>query len=97
MKTEKRQIVVENFVRECLGSYNVLSYDVIINDDSEKYYTDFEIIIRNTTNEKSLMTILRCDLHGSIEIMRGDEMYPTDQKDFIIDLFLSQFLTFIEV
>lgn len=93
----KREEQIKEFMQGCLEDYPVLKYEITINDNSEDDYTDFEITVTNDTNDKESHTILRCwDYQGGIEILRGEDFYGTDEKDFIMELFLTEFLTLVE-
>lgn len=96
MKTRKVRIV--EFVQNCLGDYkDLLQWTISVNDESGDY-TDFEVTITNTTNDNHVHPVLRCyDYEGGIDIHRGEDTYSTDEKDFIMELFLTKFLTFVEV
>jgi len=89
---------VAEFVNGVIGNYSVLNSEISITDSQEQYYTDFEVRISNTTNAQIVCAELRC--HGEsgvIEICRGEDFYPVSEVDFLMDLFLTKFLTFVEV
>lgn len=97
-KYMKRENQIQEFVHDCLGQYGVLKYEIKLNDDSDEDYTDFEVVISNDTNKKKCFVVLRShDYEGGIEILKGEDFYATDKQDFLMYLFLEQFISFQEV
>lgn len=84
---EKRGGFIREFLKDCLGQYPAIKYDIELNDTSNEDHTDFEIIIQKYTNpiigdEPKLHVILRSlGYFGGIEILKGDDFYLTDQKE----------------
>lgn len=94
----KRKIQVQQFVENCLGEYSPLEYQIRVNDDSDESHTDFEVAITNNTNNNKAFAILRShDYEGGIEMLKGEDFYATNELDFVVELFLNQFLTLVEV
>lgn len=95
---KKREEQIQKFIQDCLGEYSVLKYKIELNDNSDQDCTDFLVTVTNTTNNKQICSVLRCyDYEGGIELLKGEDFYATDEKDFVVSLFLTEFLTLIEV
>jgi tRNA A37 threonylcarbamoyladenosine biosynthesis protein TsaE len=93
MDNEKREKIVDEFLQSCLGNYSILEWEIKVNEDWEDGYTDFEVTISNKTNKKRLCEIIRCLENSELKVLKGEDFYETDAKDFVTYLFLDAFLT----
>lgn len=87
MSTETRLERVTQFLKDAIGGYSAISRKIEVNDDGDEY-TDFSVVITYKFGD-SVCTILRVDdTEEEIHILKGEDFYDTDQKDFLISLLL---------
>lgn len=95
-----KETKIKNFLGDSIGFYkDILNYEIILNDET-RYATLYEVVISNTTNQNKVSIVLKVfnyDKGGGIYILCGDEFIHATQQVVLMDLFLSQFLTFKDV
>lgn len=89
-----------DFVYNAIGykdEKSLLGCTVYWNDDSDPDMSAFEIRVSNSTNDNTVSVILGVGsgIH-EYYILEGEEFQPVDHKGFLLHLFYSQFITFIE-
>lgn len=94
-KKMNRDLHIENFIKDCIGDCSILQYSISVNEDTLEQLI-CEIKITNTVNDNKVFMLLHCNDAGQISVMKGDEFRPTTEKDFLTELFLSQFITCVE-
>jgi len=97
----REETEVRKFVESCLGRYSgILNYIIMFNDDSDCsedfINVDYEVRISNMTNDNITGCILRFNNDGKIELLRGEDFQVIDPIDFVMELFLEEFLTRVE-
>lgn len=88
MNTQERQEALETFLHTIFNDYGV-PFEVSVNEDSNPDQTDFEVEIRNNKNEVVARPIMGVQKSGTIELQLGEDFYPTDIEDFVMQLFLN--------
>ena len=94
---EKRKQTLEKWLTGIFSPYSFLEFKTRLNDHTDDDEpTAFEVDITNTTNNRKHCEVLNVDKDDEIGLLIFEEFDGTDELDFVMHLFMSQFLTFVE-
>lgn len=87
MSTDNRLKQITEFVKKAIGGYSAISRKIEVNDCSDVDYTDYSVEISYRWGD-TVCAILRISDEEEPQVLKGEDFYFTDERDFLITLLL---------